>query len=105
MPRGSARIAPLLVLKAYACLAFVDFMILAKGFGAVHSFVRGFTPAKLQPVPTLAITRAFELARTFYVKEVKCLHFGAAATLLLRRRVSTSLRPVVMEFSEYFHLC
>jgi hypothetical protein len=23
----------------------------------------------------------------------------------LKRRVSTSLRPVVMEFSEYFHLC
>ena len=66
------------------------------------------------PTQPVDATPSNQLIRQCFPREPICLAvlsqnlnrvvfpFGS---MLANRRVSTSLRPVVMEFSEFFHLC
>jgi Transglutaminase-like superfamily len=76
-----------LVLRSYFWLLAVHVMLSSRGFGSVHKFVTGFQPLvrKMEATPHLtALIASFDMAKRFYVKELKCLHLAAAATLLLR---------------------
>jgi hypothetical protein len=77
-----------LVLRSYALLIRIGWIIRFQSFGAVHSLVRDQTLARSSAEPRLeveAICRAVDFACVFYVKNVFCLQRSAAATILLRR--------------------
>src|SRR5437660_72337 len=75
------------VLIAYWWLVFVHVMFRIRCFGGLHGFVASFTARHRMGtcIPDIAaLLSSFESARKFYIKEVRCLHLTAAATLLFR---------------------
>ena len=76
-----------LILQSWMWMLYFDFLMLVRGFDAVHSAVRRQHSTSLQSPITddTAICHAVDLACVFYFKPVLCLQRSAVTIILLRR--------------------
>jgi len=77
----------LLILQSWMWILYFDYVMLVRGFDAVHAAVRSQSCTSLHSPITghAAICHAVDLACVFYFKPVLCLQRSAATILLLRR--------------------
>src|SRR6185437_8605148 len=77
----------LLILRSWMWILYFDYLMLVRGFDAVHAAVRSQRCTSLHSPITdhAAICHAVDLACVFYFKPVLCLQRSAATILLLRR--------------------
>lgn len=75
----------LLVIEGFLLLLWAEFLMLTKGFPALHTWVRRRAIARATPVQADAICRAMDIASVFYPKRVLCLQRSAGTAILLRR--------------------
>jgi hypothetical protein len=77
----------LLILQSWMWILYFDYLMLVRGFDAVHAAVRGqrstFWHSPI--IDHTVICHAVDLACVFYLKPVLCLQRSAAAIILLRR--------------------
>lgn len=91
---NTAEVAPpklsrrfILVLSAYLWLAAVHVVLRAGGFRRLHEFVKDFKLGERpnrEQVDVAMLLVAFDVAKRYYVMEIKCLHVAAATTVFLR---------------------
>jgi transglutaminase superfamily protein len=77
----------LLILQSWMWVLYFDYLMLVRGFDAVHAAVRRRRSASPHPPITdhHLICHAADLACVFYFKPVLCLQRSAATIILLRR--------------------
>ena len=77
----------LLILQSWMWMLYFDYLMLVRGFDAVHAAVRRQRSVSLHsPITDHHLTcHAVDLACVFYFKPVLCLQRSAATIILLRR--------------------
>jgi len=77
----------LLILQSWMWLLYFDYLMVVRGFDAVHAAVRrqSLTTPHSPITDYAVICHAVDLACVFYFKPVLCLQRSAATIILLRR--------------------
>lgn len=78
-----------LVLESWLLLLYLDVIMHARKFSALHETVRDckidFRTTSKDQIPSEMICRAMDLACVFYFKHALCLQRSAATTIVMRR--------------------
>lgn len=91
---------------AFACIAILDIVLACGGFPLLYRWVKSWPLASDHPLGASVddLVRSVERAALFYIKDVKCLQFAAAAVCLLRsKNVPASLVLGVHQQPFYAH--